>query len=78
MLDKAIDAGTESAVIAEVLRDSLLDIAQRNNRSEDVIRRIEDAFEQIADSHFVREERIAKLSHLLIWYVIWYKRRNGI
>lgn len=61
-LDKAVDEGTESAVIAGVLRDSLLDIARRNNCSEDVIRRIESAFEHMIDCRFVREERIAKLT----------------
>lgn len=61
-LDKAVDDGTESIVIAEILRDSLLDIARRNNCPVDVIRRIENAFDHITDSHFVREERIARLS----------------
>lgn len=61
-LDKAVDEGTESVVIAGVLRNSLLDIARRSNCSEDIIRQIKNAFGRIDDSHFVREERIAKLT----------------
>jgi len=53
---------TEPMVIAEILRDSLLDIAQRNHCSEDVTKKIERAFECIIDNHFVREERISKLT----------------
>ena len=61
-LDKAVDNGSESIVIARVLRDSLLDIARRSNRSEEIIQTIENAFEHMINSHFAREERIAKLT----------------
>lgn len=61
-IEKAVDEGTEPVVIAGILRDSLLDISRQNNRSEDVAQRIENAFERIINSHFVREERIAKLT----------------
>ena len=61
-IEKATDKGTESIVIAEILRDSLLDIAQLSNCSEDVTKKIESAFECIINSNFVREERIAKLT----------------
>lgn len=53
---------TESKVIAGILLDSLLDIAHRNNCSADVIEKIEGAFERIINDHFVREERISKLT----------------
>ena len=53
---------TEPLVIAGILLDSLLDIAQRNNCSEDVTKKIEKAFECIINNHFVREERISKLT----------------
>jgi len=56
------DKDTEPMVVWRILRNSLLDIAKRNCCSEEVIERIEKAFERIANSHFVREERIAKLS----------------
>lgn len=62
VLDKVADDGDESPVIAGILQDSLLDIARRNNCPEDVTRRIESAFDHIIDSHFVREERIVRLS----------------
>ena len=61
-LDKVADDGDEAFVIAGVLQDSLLDIARRNNCTEDVIRKIETAFEHIIESRFSYEERIAKLS----------------
>lgn len=61
-IEKAIDEGTESIVIAGILQDALLDIAHRSNCSADVIKRIETAFECIINSHFVREDRIAKLT----------------
>lgn len=61
-IEKAIDEGTESIVIAGILRDALLDIAHRSNCSADVVKRIETAFECIINSHFVREDRIAKLT----------------
>lgn len=61
-LDRAIDEGTETIVMAGILRNSLLDIAQRSNCSEDVIERIEEAFETIGNNHFVRKERIKRLT----------------
>ena len=61
-IETATDEGSESIVIAEILRNSLLDIAQRSNCSEDVTKKIESVFECIINSHFVCEERIAKLT----------------
>ena len=46
----------------EILRNALLDIAQRNHHPTDITEKIEKAFEHIANSHFVREERIDKLT----------------
>lgn len=60
-LEKA-DKNTESMVMWEILRNTLLDIAQRSHCHEDVCKKIETAFAHIADSHFVREERIDKLT----------------
>lgn len=56
------DKDTEREIILGVLRKSLLDIAQRNSRSEDVIKRIERAFEWIISIDFVCEEAISKLT----------------
>lgn len=56
------DDDTEPMVIWEILRNTLLDIAQRSHCHEDVCKKIETAFSHIADSHFVREERIDKLT----------------
>ena len=40
----------------------MLDIAQRSHCPEDVCKKIETAFAHIADSRFVREERVDKLT----------------
>lgn len=61
-IQQAADEGTDSKALPGILRNALLDIAQRSGASEDVIKKVEAAFERMADSHFVREERIAKLS----------------
>lgn len=61
-IEKAADEGTESKVLPGILREALLDIARRSGCSQIVAEKIEAAFERMADSHFVREERIAKLS----------------
>lgn len=53
---------TEATVIAEILRAALLDIAQQNKCSEDITKKIERSFECIINSHFMREERIGKLT----------------
>lgn len=56
------DDDTEPMVIRGIVRNALLDIAQRNHRSKDVTEKIEKAFEHILNSNFVREERIDKLT----------------
>lgn len=61
-IQRAADEDTEAAVFPGILRDALLDIARRSGASGDVAERIEAAFESMARRHFVREERIAKLS----------------
>ena len=53
---------TETVVMAEILRNALLDIAKRNHCSEEIINKINSAFENIFNSHFVREDRIVRLS----------------
>lgn len=49
-------------IIWGILRNSLLDIAQRNHCSEDVTKKSEGAFENIINNQFAREERISKLT----------------
>ena len=56
------DKDTEPMIMWNILRNALLDIAQRNHCSKDVMEKIEQAFEYIVNSHFVREERIDKLT----------------
>lgn len=56
------DKDTEPMVVLEILRNALLDIARRNQGSEDTAEKIERAFEGIISHHFVREERIDKLT----------------
>lgn len=53
---------TEPMIMWEILRNALLDIAQRNQCSKEVKEKIEKTFESIVDSHFFREERIDKLT----------------
>jgi len=53
---------TEPIVILGILKNALLDIAQRNKCSEDVTKKIEQTFEWIASNHFTREEPISKLT----------------
>lgn len=53
---------TEAMVMWEILRSALLDIAQRNHCADGVMEDIKGAFEHILNSHFVREEPIAKLT----------------
>jgi len=56
------DQDAEPMVIWEILRNSFLDIARRNHCSEDTAGKIKKAFENIVSSHFIREERIDKLT----------------
>ncbi len=56
------DKDTEPMVISEILRTALLDIARRNECSEDVIKKIEQTFEWIVSNHFTCEEPISKLT----------------
>lgn len=56
------DENMEALVMWEILRNALLDIARRNHRPTDITEKIERAFEHITNSHFVREERIDKLT----------------
>lgn len=56
------DQDAEPMVMWEILRSSLLDIAQRNHCADGVMESIKAAFEHIVSSHFVREEPIAKLT----------------
>lgn len=56
------DKDTEPRIMWEILRNALLDIAQQNHCVNEVLEKIKRAFAHIADSHFVREERIAKLT----------------
>lgn len=56
------DPDTEQTVIWRILQNSLMDIARRNQCPGDVAEKMEEAFARIADSHFVREERIEKLT----------------
>jgi len=53
---------TEPIVICGILKNALLDIAQRNKCSEDVTKKIERTFERIASNHFTCEEPIRKLT----------------
>ncbi len=57
-----VDTNNEPMIIWGILRNSLLDIAQRNHCSEDVTKKLERAFENIINNQFVREERISKLT----------------
>lgn len=56
------DSDTEPMMIWKIVRNALLDIAQRNHCPKDVTEKIEKAFEHILNSNFVREERIDKLT----------------
>ena len=56
------DKDTEPMRVGKILRNALLDIAQRNQCAEDVVEKIQMAFKHIANSRFVREERIDKLT----------------
>jgi len=56
------DKGSEPIVIWKILKHALLDIAQRNECAEDVIKKIEQAFEWIARNHFTCEEPVRKLT----------------
>lgn len=60
-IEKA-DKNTEPMIILGILRNSLLDIAQRNHCHEDVTKKLKGAFENIINNQFVREERISKLT----------------
>lgn len=60
-IEKA-DTNTEPMVIWEILRNALLDIAQRSHCSEEVTKKIEGAFENIISNQFVRQECIDKLT----------------
>lgn len=44
------------------MKNSLLDIAKRNNCSNNIIQKIEQSFEYIANNNFTRKEQIDKLS----------------
>ena len=56
------DKETEPMVMWRILRNALLDIAQRNQCSTDIQKKIEIAFERIINSHFIREDHIDKLT----------------
>ena len=56
------DKETEPMVMWRILRNALLDIAQRNQCSTDILQKIEIAFEGIINSHFIREDHIDKLT----------------
>lgn len=56
------DKDTEPMVIWGILRNALLDIARRSRCSKDTVEKIENGFENIVNSRFIREERIDKLS----------------
>lgn len=56
------DGDTEAAVIFGILKNALLDIARRSHCAGETVRRIEEALERIAGSHFVREEQIRRLT----------------
>ncbi len=56
------DKDSEPMVIWGILRNALLDIAQRSRCSKDTAEKIENAFENIVNSRFIREERIDKLT----------------
>ncbi|MCI8688589.1 MAG: hypothetical protein HFF57_09870 [Lawsonibacter sp.] len=56
------DEDTEPMVMWGILKNTMLDIARRNHCSKDVAEKIEQAFEHIINSNFVREERIDKLT----------------
>lgn len=60
-IEKA-DKNTEPMIIWRILRNSLLDIAQRNHCSKDVTKKLEGSFEKIINNQFAREERISKLT----------------
>lgn len=61
-IQRAADEDAEGSVLPGILRDALLDIAQRSGVSEDMVKRIQAAFDHMAGSRHIREERIAKLS----------------
>lgn len=56
------DKDTEPMVILEILRNALLDIAQRNKCSLDITEKIKQSFEWIVDNKFTREDHIGKLT----------------
>lgn len=56
------DKDMEPMVILEILRSAFLDIAGRNQYPEKAAEHIEKVFDSIISSHFVREERIGRLS----------------
>lgn len=56
------DKETEPMVMWRILRNALLDIAQRNQCSTDILQKIKIAFERIINSHFIREDHIDKLT----------------
>lgn len=56
------DEDAEPMVLWGILRNAMLDIAKRNYCSEDVIGKIEGAFDHIVSRRFVREDRIGKLT----------------
>ena len=51
----------DSTIIWRMLKHTLIDIAHRNNCSDDIIQKIGCAFANIMNHHFVRKERIDKL-----------------
>lgn len=56
------DKETEPMVMWRILRNALLDIAQRNQCPTDILQKIEIAFERIINCHFIREDHIDKLT----------------
>lgn len=59
------DKDSEPMIMWKILRNAFLDIAQRSHCSEDICHKIKVAFDRIVNSHFVREERIDKLTRRL-------------
>lgn len=56
------DKETEPMVMLEILRNALLDIAQRNHCSVDITEKIKQSFEWIVNHKFTREDHIGKLT----------------
>ena len=53
---------TESMIVLNILRTTLLDIAKQSKCSEDITKKIEQTFEWIVSSHFICEQPISRLT----------------